>query len=627
MLIGILQTGHAPDPIRVEHGDYDAMFARLLAGRGLAFRTWDVVDGDFPPGPEAAEGWLITGSRHGAYEAHAWIPPLQELIRRIQAARRPLVGICFGHQIVAQALGGVVEKFEGGWSVGHQHYRIDDREMVIGAWHQDQVVEAPEAARLLATGPACANAMLAYGDRILTVEGNVDAAIDFYTAYLKKYPSQDPDHVIEAQPDHILHLAGLALTDTRMILSGAIPAALLALVVDALLALGDLEALEPGAVTAERTWTAPDQNLDFTPGTGSFEQSGLALVKYTGTPAGNRFAVFTAVDTVEGDADITVVDANGTTGEGKGLKVAASSPELYLDETGAAASNGLWAIRAFAESLQIQALDDAFLPYSRGTAIEIQRTGSTIDSIALGGNVTLSNSDASTGPGTGALQATGGIYAGAQSHFADDVEIGGGRSLDCRLFIKQQSDTFADGICLQNSSDLDSFVIVVGGGNDLFFGSATNASGANASGDFITAMQIPQVGINSNTTASAANMHVSSGNKLFRSTSSQRAKRNIRSLRAAGNGQRSGEDIVDLLRPVRFQSVIEADGDGYFLGLIAEEVAEVAPELVTYDAEGIADAVLYPHVVAPLIAAVQDLRDRVAALEGGDPSPQGKAAA
>ena len=84
-----------------------------------------IADNEFPAGPDAADGWLITGSKHGAYEDHDWIPPLEQLIRDIYAAGRPLVGVCFGHQIIAQALGGTVEKFKGGWSVGHTTYEIE----------------------------------------------------------------------------------------------------------------------------------------------------------------------------------------------------------------------------------------------------------------------------------------------------------------------------------------------------------------------------------------------------------------------------------------------------------------------------------------------------------------------
>lgn len=172
MLIGILMTGHAPDALRPGHGDYDALFERLLAGQGLTFRSWAVVDGDFPPGPEAADGWLITGSRHGAYEDHRWIPPLEDLIRAIHAANRPLVGICFGHQIVAQALGGKVEKYPGGWAVGRTEYDFEGTPVALNAWHQDQVTRVPPGARVCASNDHCRNAALVYGDRVFTVQAH-----------------------------------------------------------------------------------------------------------------------------------------------------------------------------------------------------------------------------------------------------------------------------------------------------------------------------------------------------------------------------------------------------------------------------------------------------------------------
>jgi GMP synthase-like glutamine amidotransferase len=179
MLIGILQTGHAPDALRPTHGDYPDLFARLLADRGLSFRTWAVVDGEFPEGPHDAEGWLITGSRHGAYEDHPWIPPLEELIRRIHAEGVPLVGICFGHQIIAQALGGKVEKHKGGWSVGRAEYDWNGERIALNAWHQDQVVEKPEGAEVVATSPFCANAALIYGDRAFTVQAHPEFGSGF----------------------------------------------------------------------------------------------------------------------------------------------------------------------------------------------------------------------------------------------------------------------------------------------------------------------------------------------------------------------------------------------------------------------------------------------------------------
>ncbi len=179
MLIGILQTGQAPDALRPVHGDYPDLFQRLLRDRGLSFRTWRVVEGELPSSPGDADGWLITGSRHGAYEPHAWIPPLEAFIREVRDAGVPLVGICFGHQIVAQALGGRVEKWQGGWHVGRTEYDWGGQTVALNAWHQDQVTEAPPGARVLATSPTCPNAALAYGDTILTVQAHPEFSQSF----------------------------------------------------------------------------------------------------------------------------------------------------------------------------------------------------------------------------------------------------------------------------------------------------------------------------------------------------------------------------------------------------------------------------------------------------------------
>jgi GMP synthase (glutamine-hydrolysing) len=170
MLIGILETGLAPDALRARSGSYPDMFARLLAPHGFDFRSWSVVNMEFPDSVHDAEGWLITGSRHGVYEDLPFIPPLEALIRQAVAEGVPVVGICFGHQIVAQAMGGRVEKFHGGWAVGPQDYDFEGRRLRLNAWHQDQVIEPPEGAEVIATHPFCSFAGLRYGDRALTVQ-------------------------------------------------------------------------------------------------------------------------------------------------------------------------------------------------------------------------------------------------------------------------------------------------------------------------------------------------------------------------------------------------------------------------------------------------------------------------
>ena len=179
MKIGILQTGLAPDVLMDRMGDYPDMFARLLAGHGFEFQTYRVVEGQFPASVTACDGWLITGSRHGAYEDHPWIPPLEDFIRKAYAARVPLVGICFGHQIVAQAMGGRVERYSQGWAVGATDYDFGGQTLRLNAWHRDQVTEAPPMAKVIASNAFCANAALLYDDRTLTVQAHPEFRPEF----------------------------------------------------------------------------------------------------------------------------------------------------------------------------------------------------------------------------------------------------------------------------------------------------------------------------------------------------------------------------------------------------------------------------------------------------------------
>ena len=206
MRIGILQTGRSPDSIRAVQGDYDDLFRDLFTGQDLTFHIFAVLDGEFPFGPDVADGWLITGSRHSAYEDLPWIAPLEELIRQIYKTDLPMVGICFGHQIIAQALGGTVRKHEGGWAIGPQTYETSDGQMItLNAWHQDQVQSLPNTASVLAGNSFCENAVVRYGDQVLTFQAHPEFTSDFIAALF--------DARRDVLPEHVAHQAETALAE------------------------------------------------------------------------------------------------------------------------------------------------------------------------------------------------------------------------------------------------------------------------------------------------------------------------------------------------------------------------------------------------------------------------------
>ena len=154
MKIGILETGEVHPDLKARHGDYPAMFQRLLGAvdPSLEFATVRVVAGEMPAAPGQADAWLVTGSRHGVYDDLPWIEPLKAFLRACVAARVPVVGICFGHQILAEALGGRAVKSDRGWGLGVQDYEVVARpgwmadlpdRFAVSALHQDQVVALP----------------------------------------------------------------------------------------------------------------------------------------------------------------------------------------------------------------------------------------------------------------------------------------------------------------------------------------------------------------------------------------------------------------------------------------------------------------------------------------------------
>ena len=169
MKLAILETGRPPGDLAQRFGDYPAMFAKML-GPEFEVQSFDVTAGELPD-PAARDAVLITGSPAGVYEDHDWLPGLFDFIRAAKDSK--MVGICFGHQAMAEVLGGHVEKSDKGWGAGLHRYTITRpepwldgaREIAAPASHQDQVVVQPPNTEIVASSDFTPYAALAWTDR------------------------------------------------------------------------------------------------------------------------------------------------------------------------------------------------------------------------------------------------------------------------------------------------------------------------------------------------------------------------------------------------------------------------------------------------------------------------------
>ena len=182
MNIGILQCGHVQENLVPQHGEYPDMFITLLkkACPTLSFTMYDAKYDTLPTHVDACDAYLITGSRHGVNDDLPWIPKLEQFIRDLHAAHKKVIGICFGHQLIAKALGGKVIRSPKGWGVGMSKNKVTQQKPWMNparekfnllVSHQDQVVELPPGAEVLASNETCPIYMTQIGNN-LSVQGH-----------------------------------------------------------------------------------------------------------------------------------------------------------------------------------------------------------------------------------------------------------------------------------------------------------------------------------------------------------------------------------------------------------------------------------------------------------------------
>ena len=218
MKIAILETGRPPGNLAERFGLYPAMFETLL-GSGFSIVSFDAAAGELPVDPDAHAAYLITGSPAGVYDPLPWIAPLEDFIRRAENSK--MVGVCFGHQIMAQALGGQVVKSERGWGTGLQRYRVVRvepwmdvaDEITVPASHQDQVVLQPPNTELVATSGFTPFAAMSWTDRrAISFQFHPEFSPDFAAALIERRRDvlPDPDGAIASldAPNDSARVAG-----------------------------------------------------------------------------------------------------------------------------------------------------------------------------------------------------------------------------------------------------------------------------------------------------------------------------------------------------------------------------------------------------------------------------------
>ncbi|HSK06147.1 MAG TPA: type 1 glutamine amidotransferase [Acidimicrobiia bacterium] len=178
MRLGLLVCDHVRPELRPISGDYPDMFRRLFAGHDqVDVVVYDVIGGELPVTPGECDAWITTGSRHSVNDEAHWIRALEGFVRQVAEARVPFVGICFGHQLIAKAMGGSVVRSERGWGVGLKEVEVSPALGLGNSYrvlssHQDQVDTIPPDAEVLGWNEHCPVSMLQVGETLIGIQGH-----------------------------------------------------------------------------------------------------------------------------------------------------------------------------------------------------------------------------------------------------------------------------------------------------------------------------------------------------------------------------------------------------------------------------------------------------------------------
>jgi len=183
MNVAIIQCDAVLDELVSEFGNYTDMIKRMFESvdANLEYRIFDSRRGEYPHDLDAYDFYITTGSKAGAYQDIAWIKQLISFVQRLDKKRKKLIGICFGHQIIAMARRGHVEKSPNGWGVGVANNSViahpewmkepaDELNIIVS--HQDQITRLANDTLVIASSDFCPYFVVQWENHFLSIQGH-----------------------------------------------------------------------------------------------------------------------------------------------------------------------------------------------------------------------------------------------------------------------------------------------------------------------------------------------------------------------------------------------------------------------------------------------------------------------
>lgn len=238
MKIGLLMAGESAGNLAVKYGEHEDQFIDLFNplldddAPKIEWKIYYVLRDEFPQSVEECDAYLVTGSKFGVYDELPWMIELAEFIRRIVAAKKRLTGVCFGHQIIAHALGGKVIKVEQGFGIGMHEYKMvipseiahlaQDGDLAlkttfkVNVMHGDQVVVLPATAEIIASSEFCEFAGLYYPEGVLTYQGHPEFDNEFIKDLIEYKWGNGHDWVSQKVKDEAIESADESHASQRL---------------------------------------------------------------------------------------------------------------------------------------------------------------------------------------------------------------------------------------------------------------------------------------------------------------------------------------------------------------------------------------------------------------------------